>query len=84
MAPDEKWELVNRSGRFAMTLTEMQGVPVVIEHVAPGMAVQGSSDVYFIVNDRATTIEGVGIEIGQLIKIAESIIAQSRNRGGRP
>lgn len=82
LRPDVVVDLVNPADTFALTLGDSRGVPIVIRHAAPGIAIQGPFEVYFVTNDRLTTVEGAGIEVGQLIRIAESIITEIQ--GGRP
>lgn len=71
---------------LAMTLSEVRGVPIVITHPAPGVAIQGPMEVDFVIDDQLIHIEGTGIEVEQLIRVTESFIAQvqAQDRGGKP
>jgi len=88
LAPGEVVDLVADADAtgFAMTLSEVRGVPVVITHPAPGVVIEGPMEIDFVINDRLVHIGGIGIEVEQLIKVAESFIAkvQARDLGGKP
>jgi hypothetical protein len=81
LAPDAQVELIGDPAegnlRFAYTLGEIRGVPVVYQHQAPGERVQALLQVHFVTDNVVTFIEGVAIDFDELIKIADGLIAQT-------
>jgi hypothetical protein len=59
----------------ALTLTELRGVPVVIEHQEPGKKIQAVLQVTFVTGNVVTVVEGVAIDLDELIRIADEILA---------
>lgn len=78
--PDGQVELVAHRAegkiRFAYTLSQIRGVPVVYQHQAPGERIQALLQVHFVTDNVVTFIEGVAIDFDELIKIADAMIAQ--------
>lgn len=66
-----------RGFQHALTLSEIRGVPVVIQHQAPGEKIQATLQVTFIIGDTVTMVEGVAIDLDELLKIADALIAQA-------
>ena len=78
--PDGQVELIGHPAegniRFAYTLGEIRGVPVVYQHQAPGEQIQALLQVHFVTDNVVTFIESVAIDFDELIKIADALIAQ--------
>jgi hypothetical protein len=78
--PDGQVELVAHRAegdiRFAYTLSEIRGMPVVYQHQAPGEQIQALLQVHFVTDNVVTFIESVAIDFDELIKIADALIAQ--------
>jgi len=69
---------------FALTLREVQGVPVAITHPAPGVVIEGTVEIDFVIDDRLVHIAGTGIEVEQLIQVTEFFIAQVHEGRSKP
>ena len=79
--PDGQVELIGHPAegniRFAYTLSEIRGVPVVYQHQAPGERIQALLQVHFVTDNVVTFIESVAIDFDELIKIADALIAET-------
>jgi len=84
LAPGEVVDIVADDGTdFALTLSEVRGVPVAITHPAPGVVIEGGMEIEFVIGDRLVHIGGTGIEVQQLIRVAEAFIAQIQKGGSK-
>lgn len=73
-------ELVNpgRDTPFAVTLTSISGVPVLVDHQAPGAKVQALMRVHVIQNGMYTVIEAPAFDLDELLEIARRLIESER------
>jgi len=65
-------------GGHAYTLGNIRDVPVFYQHQKPGEAIQADLWAEFVVGGVLTRVHGVAIDLDELIKIADTLIAQSQ------
>jgi|FLYL01.1.fsa_nt_gi hypothetical protein len=61
------------ASQHALTLSDLDGVPAVIQHQAPGEKIQATLKVTFIQDNVVTEVESVAIDLDELISVARSI-----------
>jgi len=76
VAPGCKIQLIDHTpeDQHAFSLSYIAGVPVVIQHQAPGEQVQAIMQVNFVQSGIGTSIETVALDLDELVNIAESLI----------
>lgn len=66
-------DVVTDAQNFAWSLGTVAGGPAVIRYKAPGSDLNGPFEVYFVRGGTLTIVSGTGIEIDELLRIADSI-----------